>query len=75
MHKRIRRIGGTNPDGRGWRLSREDAPAKIETGRHDFYVARPVGDRVKVVVAVSRFGNKYVKTEADGDQPNNLLAL
>ena len=27
------------------------------------------------VVAVSRFGNKYIKTEADGDQPNNLLSL
>ena len=28
-----------------------------------------------VVVAVSRFGNKYLKTVADGDQPNNLLSL
>jgi hypothetical protein len=24
---------------------------------------------------VSRFGNKYLKTTSDGDQPNNLLAL
>ena len=29
----------------------------------------------KETSAVSRFGNKYIKTEADGDQPDNLLAL
>jgi hypothetical protein len=25
--------------------------------------------------AFSRFGNKYLKTEADGEQENNLLSL
>jgi len=24
---------------------------------------------------MSRFGNKYLKTVADGEQPNNLLSL
>lgn len=33
------------------------------------------GQTAIVVVAVSRFGNKYIKTEADGEQPNNLLSL
>lgn len=33
------------------------------------------GRAVDIIVAVSRFGNKYIKTEADGDQPNNLLSL
>ncbi len=28
-----------------------------------------------VVVAVSRFDHKYIKTEADGEQPDNLLSL
>jgi hypothetical protein len=28
-----------------------------------------------VVVAVSRYGNKYIKTTADGEQPDNLLSL
>ena len=41
----------------------------------EFYVDRPHGDRVKLVVAKSAQGNKYVKTESDGDQPNNLLSL
>jgi hypothetical protein len=74
-HERIRRIGGTNPDGGAWRLSLADAIAGIESRKWSFYVERPTGDRVDVVVAVSRFGNKYLKTTADGDQPNNLLAL
>jgi hypothetical protein len=30
---------------------------------------------VRVIVAVSRYGNKYPKTEIDGDDPNNLLSL
>ena len=33
------------------------------------------GQIVDVIVAISRFGNKYLKTEADGEQPNNLLSL
>jgi hypothetical protein len=31
--------------------------------------------RVDVIVAVSAAGNKYLKTTADSEQPNNLLAL
>ena len=30
---------------------------------------------VDVIVAVSRYGNKYLKTVSDGDHPNNLLSL
>jgi len=30
---------------------------------------------VNVVIATSRYGNKYLKATADGDQPNNLLSL
>lgn len=74
-HERIRRIGGTNADESQWRLDQGDAIAGIEAGKWTFYVERPAGDPVAVVVAVSRFGNKYLKTTADGDQPNNLLSL
>ena len=59
--------GGSSPS--------QDAIAGIESGKYDFYVERPAGDSVGVVVAVSAAGNKYVKTQADGDQPNNLLSL
>jgi len=68
-HERIRRIGG-----RGWTMSQDEAIQEIESGRISFYVS--VGGRtVAVVVAKSQYGNKYLKTEADGDQPDNLLSL
>lgn len=43
------------------------------TGKWSFYVSRG-GSIVNVIVATSRFGHKYLKTEADGEQPNNLLS-
>ncbi len=68
-------VGGINPDGRCWRLQLQEAIQSIENGKYSFYVEQPSGDIVNVVVAVSAAGNKYLKTEADGDEPNNLLSL
>lgn len=74
-HERIENIGGTNPDGTRWKIGQADAVVRIDTGVASYHVDRPTGDRVDVVVAVSAAGNKYIKTTADGDQPNNLLSL
>lgn len=74
-HERIHSIGGSNSDGSRWRLTENQAIADIESGKYAFYVERPAGHRVNVVIAESPWGHKYLKTTADGEQPDNLLAL
>ncbi|HEY5892683.1 MAG TPA: DUF3892 domain-containing protein [Chthoniobacterales bacterium] len=73
-HDRIKNVGGVNPGGERWKLSQQDAIVGIEAGKWRFNVTVK-GQTAWVVVAVSRFGNKYLKTESDGEQPNNLLSL
>jgi hypothetical protein len=72
-HEPITHIGGNA--GGGWRITQEEAIVLIETRQWDFWVKPPDADSVWVIVAVSRFGNKYLKTTSDGEQPNNLLSL
>ncbi len=72
--RRIRGIGGVNPDGARWTISEETAIAGIETGRWTFYVSR-AGQQIEIVVATSRYGGKYLKTADDNLHPEGLLAL
>ncbi len=73
-HERITAIGGLNANGTRWKLDQPAAIQGIEQGKWAFYVNKN-GKTVRVVVAVSAHGNKYLKTEADGEEPNNLLSL
>lgn len=72
--RRILAIGGVMADGRHWVLGEAQAIAEIERGQA-FFVERPAGDRVRVAVVNAPGGDRYLRTAADGDEPNNLLAL
>ncbi len=72
--RRIRGIGGVNPDGTRWTISSEAAIAAIEEGRWRFFVSHG-GRQADVVVAVSRYGTRYLKSADDKLQPDDLLAL
>jgi hypothetical protein len=73
-HDRIKNIGGINSDATRWKISQPEAIAGIEQGKWAFYVL-VAGHPANVIVATSRYGNKYLKTVSDGEQPNNLLSL
>lgn len=72
-HERILYIGGVS-GGTRWKLSQQDAINGIEQGKWNFYVSVN-GNTVWVIVATSQYGHKYLKTQADGEHPNNLLSL
>lgn len=74
--QRIDKIGGRSGGvgGGAWSLLIDEAIAGIESNRWSFWTQG--GGRVaQVIVAQRPSGRKYLKTEADGIEPNNLLAL
>lgn len=73
-HERISHIGGINGDNSRWRITLDKAIEGIESGKWKFYVSVN-GQSVWVIIATSAIGNKYLKTQNDGEQPNNLLSL
>lgn len=74
-HERIRALGGVGPDRTRWTHTQEQAIRNIQGGIYNYYVEQPTGHRVKVIIGKSAAGNEYLKTENDGEQPNNLLSL
>ncbi len=72
-HSRIQNVGGINPDGGRWKLSEAEAIQSIKNGKYQFFTYGG-GKRVDVIIATHE-GREYLKTQTDGIQPNNLLAL
>jgi hypothetical protein len=72
-YERITHVGGFTAE--RWKLTQQQAIALIEDpDGWDFYV-NVNGQSVWVIVAISRFGHKYLRTEADREDENNLLSL
>lgn len=67
--QRIDAIGGF-----GWRHMIDEAILYIETGTNSYWTYA-AGTRATVIVAKRPNGRKYLKTTADGVEPNNLLNL
>lgn len=73
-YERIQSVGGSKPH--RWKNTQQDAIDHIEAGRWRYYVLDPRNrNKVYLVVRLSPFNNKYLKTEADGENDNNLLSL
>lgn len=71
--RRIQGLGG--PSGGGWYRDIDTLIRGVENSHFSLWTVSPSGNSVWVVVAKRNSGRKYLKTEADGIEPNNLLAL
>lgn len=70
-HERIINVGGFTD--KNWKISQQAAIDYIKSGQWKFWVSAN-GKSVWVIVA-SKNGREYLKTENDGEEPNNLLSL
>lgn len=73
--RRIRGIGGVNPDGAHWHIGEAEAIAGVEAGMWTFATLAAGGGERSIIVAVSKYGSKYLKGAGDDLQPETLLAL
>ena len=73
-HDAILFVGGPNPSGTRWKLTQQQAIDGVKDAKWAFYVNLG-GKAIAVVVARGQRGHEYLKTEADGLEPGNLLDL
>lgn len=72
-HQHITHIGGIG--GGAWRLTKESAIRRIDSKEESFFTADPISGK-KAYIGVVREAGKapYLRTYADGEWNNNLLA-
>ncbi|WP_409517271.1 DUF3892 domain-containing protein [Diaphorobacter sp.] len=73
--ERVRKIGGVYPDGSRWQLRIEEAIAGASAGKWHFHVDGDVHSMVKVIIATSSGGQRFLKSQYDGLEPSSLLKL
>ncbi len=72
-HEHISHIGNCKA---GWKWTREQVIASIDAGTNTFYVRDPYSGKRSEVGIVRPVGKApYLRTYADGDWNDNLLAL
>ena len=71
-HERMTHVGGHEPA--EWKMTLSEAISQIESGQSSFFVLSH-RKALTVIVATGPSGKKYLKTEADGEQPDSLLRL
>ena len=56
-HERIHSVGGAKPDGSDWKLTQDKAISYIQDETYFFYIEKPAGQRLDVIVATTAYGN------------------
>lgn len=73
-YERITHVWWVNSSWKNWKITQKAVIDYIDTWKYSFYV-QISWRRINVIVSQSRFWHKYIKTENDWDEPNNLLSL
>ncbi|MER8976614.1 DUF3892 domain-containing protein [Mesorhizobium sp. M0136] len=71
--RRLQGLGG--PAAGGWYRDIDTMINNVENENEQYWTVAPTGESVWIVVRQRSNGRKYLKTEPDGVEPNNLLAL
>jgi Protein of unknown function (DUF3892) len=70
-HEHVLSLGCYGPGNTYHNFTEAEVIGRIESGADTFYSDRPDGHVAEIIVE-TRDGERYLKTEPDGERPNNL---